>query len=61
MPVVRARIRSLEIHGDAPAREFFEHKRWNIYEYPDPMDQPSTLPEHLSWMEEAGFEGVDVF
>jgi hypothetical protein len=25
------------------------------------MDKPSTLPEQLRWMEEAGFEEVDVF
>ena len=55
------RRRSMEIHGDARAHELFERERWNIYEYPDPMDRPSTLPEQLRWMEEAGFEGVDVF
>jgi tRNA (cmo5U34)-methyltransferase len=53
--------RSQEIHGDGRAREFFEREQWNIYEYPDPMDIPSTLPEQLRWMEDAGFEGVDVF
>ena len=55
------RRRSLEIHGDARAHEFFERERWNIYDHPDPMDTPSTLPEQLRWMEEAGLEGVDVF
>lgn len=55
------RRRSEEIHGDARAHEFFVREHWNIYEHPDPMDQPSTLPEQLSWMEEAGFEGTDVF
>ncbi|MGB3633075.1 MAG: class I SAM-dependent methyltransferase [Rubrobacteraceae bacterium] len=55
------RDRSLEIHGDTRASEFFERERWNIYEHPDPMDTPSTLPEQLRWMEEAGFESVDVF
>jgi len=53
--------RSLEIYGDARAYEFFERERWNIYDYPDPMDKPSTLPEQLRWMEEAGFEGADIF
>lgn len=53
--------RSTNIYGDARAREFFERERWNIYEYPDPMDKPSTLPDQLRWMEKAGFEGVDVF
>jgi tRNA (cmo5U34)-methyltransferase len=55
------RRRSKEIHGDERAHEFFVRERWNIYEYPDPVDKPSTLPEQLRWMEEAGFEGVDVF
>lgn len=55
------RRRSVAIHGDARAHEFFVRERWNVYEHPDPMDKPSTLPEQLRWMEEAGFEGVDVF
>ena len=55
------RRRSVEIHGDERAHEFFARERWNIYEYPDPADKPSTLPEQLGWLEEAGFEGVDVF
>jgi tRNA (cmo5U34)-methyltransferase len=53
--------RSMEIHGDGRAHEFFVRERWNIYKYPDPADKPSTLPEQLRWMEEAGFEGVDVY
>jgi tRNA (cmo5U34)-methyltransferase len=53
--------RSVEIHGDARAHEFFVRERWNVYDHPDPVDTPSTLPEQLRWMEEAGFEGVDAF
>lgn len=55
------RRRSEEIHGDQRAHEFFVSERWNVYDHPDPVDKPSTLPEQLRWMEEAGFEGVDVF
>jgi tRNA (cmo5U34)-methyltransferase len=55
------RRRSEEIHSDGRAHEFFVRERWNIYNHPDPADKPSTLPEQLRWMEEAGFEGVDVF
>ncbi len=55
------RLRSEEIHGNGRAHEFFVRERWNIYDHPDPADKPSTLPEQLRWMEEAGFEGVDVF
>jgi tRNA (cmo5U34)-methyltransferase len=36
-------------------------ERWNIYDHPDPMDKPSTLPEQLRWLEEASFEGSDAF
>lgn len=55
------RRRSVDIHGDGRAHELFVRERWNVYYHPDPMDRPSTLPEQLCWMEEAGFEGVDVF
>jgi tRNA (cmo5U34)-methyltransferase len=55
------RRRSVEIYGDERAHEFFVRERWNIYYYPDPIDKPSTLPEQLEWLEEAGFEGVDMF
>jgi tRNA (cmo5U34)-methyltransferase len=55
------RRRSVEIYGDARAHEYYVRERWNIYDHPDPMDKPSTLPEQLGWMEEAGFEGVDVY
>jgi tRNA (cmo5U34)-methyltransferase len=53
--------RSEEIHGDGRAHDRSVREKWNIYDHPDPMDKPSTLPEQLRWMEEAGFEGVDVF
>ncbi len=55
------RYRSVKIYGDTRAHDFFLRESWNMYDYPDPMDKPSTLPGQLRWMEEAGFEGVDVF
>ena len=55
------RYRSVKIYGDTRAYDFFLRERWNMYEYPDPADKPSTLPEQVRWLEEAGFEGVDVF
>lgn len=55
------RRRSVEVHGDGRAHEFFIRERWNIYRHPDPMDKPSTIPDQLRWMEEVGFEGADVF
>ena len=55
------RRRSVEIHGDGRAHELFVRERWNIYEHPDPMDKPSALVEQVRSLEEAGFEGVDMF
>ncbi len=52
---------SLTVTGSLDAyREFVDgHSNW--YAYPDPMDMPSTVPEHLTWLADAGFAGVDVF
>lgn len=41
-------------------REFVDdHSNW--YTYPDPMDTPSTVAEHLAWLEDAGFVAANVF
>ncbi len=50
-----ARTGSLE-----PYRRFLELE-WNLFEFPDPVDTPSTVWEHLTWLTEAGFQGVEVF
>ncbi|WP_273844540.1 class I SAM-dependent methyltransferase [Rubrobacter calidifluminis] len=56
------RERSLKLLGDERAFERFEEERWNLYRYPDPeVDKPSALYEQLRWLDDAGFEGVDVF
>jgi len=47
--------------GALDAYRQFVDDRWNLYDYPDPMDMPSTVPEHLAWLEQAGFAGADVF
>ena len=52
---------SLEYLGDLRAYEFFVRERWNIYDYPDPMDKPSPLFDQLRWLEEAGFRDAGVF
>lgn len=52
--------RSLKLTGDERAYRTFAEQQWNWYEHPDPMDQPSSISEQLRWLEEAGFEGVDV-
>jgi tRNA (cmo5U34)-methyltransferase len=46
--------------SDEIYREFLD-SHWNYYRYPDPVDIPSAVPEHLAWLEEAGFQGANVF
>ena len=56
------RRQSLAITGNLAAFEQFQADHWNIFDYPDPeFDKPSTVPEQLGWLTEAGFTGVDVF
>src|SRR5215217_509140 len=55
---------SVEYGGDRRAYDQFVADRWNLYEFPvdeDDIDHPSTLPEQLGWLTEAGFTGVDAF
>ncbi len=52
---------SLEMTGSLQAYQRFIDERWNWYDFADPMDKPSSLPEHLRWLEEAGFTGANVF
>jgi tRNA (cmo5U34)-methyltransferase len=56
------RQRSLQLDGNLHALDFFLNEHWNIFRYPDPddIDHPSTLFEQLKWLEEAGFQGIDV-
>jgi len=57
------RQRSLESLGDLKPLEVFRSTHWNYYSHPDedPVDKPSSLYHQLRWLEEAGFEDVDVF
>ncbi|MEM8967848.1 MAG: methyltransferase domain-containing protein [Bacteroidota bacterium] len=45
------------------AYQIFVQDHWNYFAYPDedPIDQPSTLPDQLNWLREAGFHSVDVY
>jgi tRNA (cmo5U34)-methyltransferase len=47
--------------GHDAAFQVFQRDQWNIYHYPDPMDQPSGLYEQLRWLENAGFGDIDVY
>lgn len=55
------RSRSLVLEGSLDAYQRFLESHWNLFEHPDRIDKPSTTVEHLSWIQEAGFQGVDVF
>jgi tRNA (cmo5U34)-methyltransferase len=56
------RLRALALDGDERAFEEFKRLEWNYFFYPDDsMDHPSTLPEQLRMLENAGFAAVDIF
>ena len=55
------RRQSLAFTGSLEAFDEFVRDQSNWYDYPDPMDMPSTIPEHLAWLDEAGFTETDVF
>ena len=56
------KARALELDGHLEAFERFRAEAWNYYDDPeaDPVDQPSRLFDLLRWLDEAGFEGIDV-
>jgi trans-aconitate methyltransferase len=55
------REQSLALTGSLDAYQQFIDDEWNWFAYPDPMDKPSTVPDHLQWLTEAGFAGANVF
>lgn len=56
------RRQSLTFTGTFDVYHQFRADQWNIFDYPDPdLDKPSTVPEQLRWLAEAGFTGVDLF
>jgi tRNA (cmo5U34)-methyltransferase len=56
------RRQSLACTGTTAIFDQFEADHWNIFTYPDPeFDKPSTVPEQLGWLTDAGFTGVDLF
>lgn len=52
---------SLALTGSLDTYQEFVDDHSNIFEHPDPMDMPSSVPEHLQWLAEAGFVGANVF
>jgi tRNA (cmo5U34)-methyltransferase len=56
------RRQSRAFTGSLATFEQFQADHWNIFTYPDPdFDKPSTVPEQLGWLTDAGFTNVDVF
>lgn len=55
------RAQSLALTGSPATYQQFLDDQWNWFAHPDPMDMPSTVPEHLEWLAEAGFDGANVF
>lgn len=55
------RRRSLQRYGDDRGCEAFRRLRWNAFRYPDTeVDHLATLAEHLTWLDGAGFDPIDV-
>jgi len=55
------KAQSIAVTGSLDAYQHFVETEWNWFQFPDPMDIPSSVPDHLLWLQEAGFEGADVF
>jgi tRNA (cmo5U34)-methyltransferase len=53
---------SVQLFGSDEAAVAFEETEWNYYRLPgpDPVDRPSSVAEHLTWLREAGLVEVDV-
>lgn len=55
------RLQSLEQTGDLELYHQFQETEWNFFQFPDPVDQPSSIFDHLTWLQQAGFHQVDVY
>lgn len=56
------RDRAMTLDGNLLGFEAFRRADWNHFRHSvlDPIDQPSTVVEHLDWLREAGFAAVDL-
>ena len=62
---IAAYKQSLDFTGSFSVYNIFHEEKWNIYHYLDDKeymayDKPSTVYNHLKWLDEAGFSKVDV-
>jgi tRNA (cmo5U34)-methyltransferase len=57
------RRRAMEQDGSLAGFEAFQNARWNHFHTslePGSIDRPSSVAEHIDWMREEGFSGVDL-
>ncbi|WP_327066369.1 class I SAM-dependent methyltransferase [Kitasatospora sp. NBC_01302] len=52
---------SRQATGDTGLHRTFRELEWNGCQFPDPLDQPSTLVDQLDWLRAAGFAQVDAY
>lgn len=54
--------RAMALDGDLRGFEAFRRADWNHFRHAtlDPIDKPSTLVEHVDWLRDAGFVGIDL-
>lgn len=55
------RRHSMARMGNLDGYQRFVDRQWNLFQYPDPVDKPSTVEDHPRWLKEAGFTGVEVW
>jgi tRNA (cmo5U34)-methyltransferase len=57
------RERALELDGTTAGFDRFQQMAWNMYRHfeEEDIDKPSPLFDQLKWLEQAGFDEVDVF
>lgn len=56
-----AEVASIERTMARDIFQLFVDEQWNYYRYPDDFDKPSPIYDQLRWLDEAGFNIVDVF
>ena len=47
-------------HAGRAASDAFNKTQWNTFRFPDPVDMPATIREHVHWLEQSGFTEIDV-
>ena len=54
--------RALALDGNLDGFDAFRQADWNHFRHtePDPIDEPSTVVEHLDWLRAAGFDNIDL-